>query len=214
MEGDGELLLRSVPLPKLLVKETIRALPRCSIGWEFWWSQSLICLCMTVTVGCGNWTIKLFTIGNSRTTLGEKILPPPTRISSLWTPVGEPTLLLLIGFTFGRKFWGSIIFVRDKICLWCIVNHDYFHHLRAQIWGVHSGTCPYCNSLPESINHMFFNCCNLKWRWDTLAVMLAGSPLARVFAHDSLWGIICLGVLRAKRNPIPLVWKECNSIQG
>lgn len=87
-------------------------------------------------------------------------------------------------------FWkclkGSLSFHIDKIIIWRVLHHGYFHHRRARIWGVHSRACPCCNVGIELITHLFFGCRNLQRRWATIAVLFAGSPLAHVFCHDSL----------------------------
>lgn len=120
---------------------------------------------------------------------------------------------------FWKMVWGSMTFYR--VCIRRVMNHGYFHHLQAWIWRVHSSLYP-CNSQPESIIHMFYECWNLRRRWATLAVVFVGSPFAPVFCQDTLWGIIHFGALRARRSPIPLViivdllhdiWTEQNAIR-
>lgn len=98
---------------------------------------------------------------------------------------------------FWKHLWGSMLFYRDKIYVWRVLNHGYFHHKRAYIWGIHSGICPCCSSQSESINHLFFGCRKLRRRWATLVVLFAGSPLASVSRQNSLWGIIKVGILSA-----------------
>lgn len=172
-------------------------------------------------VGYGRWEIRWCTPRTPRTTLGGRFLPPRVLTSSLNVHWGTD-LVAMDWIHFWKKIWGSSLFLRDKICLWHVLNHGYFHHLQARIWGVHPGTCPCCNSLPESIDHLFFGCRNLRCRWATLAVILAGTSLAPVFSHNSLWEIIRSGVVRAKCSPIPIVlildmlqciWSERNAIQ-
>lgn len=117
---------------------------------------------------------------------------------------------------------GTLSFYCDKITIWRILNHGFFHQKIALIWKVHNGLCPCCSTHLETIDHLFFGCRNLFRRWATIAVILAGTSFAPVFCKDSPWGIIYIGVLRARRSPIPFtiivdmiqsIWRECNKIR-
>lgn len=114
------------------------------------------------------------------------------------------------------------MFYRDKILIWRVLNHGFFHDRRAMIWGVHTSLCPCYNLHQESIEHLFYSCFNLHRRWATIAVHLSGSHLGTIFCKDSLWSIIHAGVLRSRRSPVPLViilemlqctWRERNDVR-
>lgn len=106
---------------------------------------------------------------------------------------------------FWKKLWGSPTMYKDKVILWHVLNHGYFHQKRAMIWRVHNGICPCCNLQPKTIEHLFFGCKNLKCRWATIAILLSRNSLAQVFYHGSLWSIIHARVMRARRSPVWLL---------
>lgn len=84
-----------------------------------------------------------------------------------------------------KKLWGSPLFHRDKILLWRVINHGLFHNRRALLWGMNDGLCPRCRMHEETINHLFFECRSVCWRWATVAIFM-GTRLAPSFMKNSL----------------------------
>lgn len=55
---------------------------------------------------------------------------------------------------FWKKLWGLLTVYKDKVILWHVLNHGFFHHWRAMIWGVRTSICPSCNLKQSNISFL------------------------------------------------------------
>lgn len=104
-----------------------------------------------------------------------------------------------------KKVWGSPTFHREWVFIWRVLNHGLLHYRRALIWGLSGGLCPCCNVHTKIVEHMLFECREIRRRWDAIAVRLMGSRLAPTFMKGSLGEILYAGIMRAQHNLVSLI---------
>lgn len=116
-----------------------------------------------------------------------------------------------------KKLWRRKIFHQDKIVIWRLLDHGFFTHRHAEVWGFNFGLCPCCSNVVETINHLFHGCTNICCSWDTLGMHLVGtgwrisscripygkssrevSCILTITPYPSFWLLRCLIVSRGR----------------
>ncbi|KAL3700770.1 hypothetical protein R1sor_018792 [Riccia sorocarpa] len=67
-----------------------------------------------------------------------------------------------------KNLWKSVLFPRDKLWLWRVVNKGFFTLERASTFGVAEPRCTRCNQGTENIDHLFFGCMMVSGQWNKL----------------------------------------------
>lgn len=81
---------------------------------------------------------------------------------------------------FWKKVWDVLLFHRDKVSFWRIINHG-FSIIDGKCPRESTWECALDMTQQKTIEHMFHECRNLRQCWATVAVLLADTSLALIF---------------------------------
>lgn len=118
-----------------------------------------------------------------------------------------------------RKLWMSLIHIRLRFIIWGLLNHQFYCNQRGRLWGI-DPECLVCEDALESIEHLFYNCHQVKHRWEKLRSDTKGTTMD-FGGCLSLRDIMLLTIAHQRRCPtlflliaetITLIWTERNAV--